>query len=159
MDSYLRKKHNLAVGEKDASVVRASSPQPASRSVSAEPPKRNVSIVDNKVEGPKKVAYKADLKELVDAISSVKNVIEDVKKHSDEGKEELKQKLQALSNQIDNIKADTEQTKAERLKSKLDNFISKYNQNEDAHSNALAVLEKDLSSMDKRIKDVEGHFE
>ena len=150
MDSYFRKAQTLKAGEKDVAVVRAASPQPAiNRSQSID--KRVERDVTNK-----KVAYQADVMDVVKKVEEVKNCVvvlqNSVKAHQDE----VSAKVDELHKQIGTVKQDTEQTKSERMKQKLDSFITSYNENEKAHSDSLVVINKEMAELEERVKTVEN---
>lgn len=144
--------------------------------------------VKEDVKQKKKMAYKEDIIEASDKIDKLgsslnlhkeehkknidelnKNIIlhkEEIKKTADElnknivqNKEETKKTIDELNKKIDSMKTDDELTKAEKVKNKLDNFITLYNENENIHSAAFIELNKELQKLNKRISNIEEMIE
>lgn len=160
MDQYLKKLDRLKAGERNPSVVRASS-----RSNSVEPVSRTVEFVveekgsagmSSSSSQNRKVAYLKDINDLNVCIDKLKDVVSQVKEAMDAINQDLRGKLEELGKQVENVKLDTEQTKSERIKQKLDSFITNYNQNETAHSDVLKSIELEIKELSKRLVDVES---
>lgn len=154
MESYFRKSHNLKAGEKDMSVSRTASPQPVNRSRSVDPKVRDEVLTER--HEAKKVAYQTDVQECVKKVNEVKDAVEEVKKCIKDHQEDVVVRVDELHKQIGNVKQDNEQTKSERMKQKLDDFITKYNDNEKAHSDAMVTIEKCVKEVDERLEAVEN---
>lgn len=165
MDSYLRRQHVLKSGEKDISIVK-------SRANSLEPPARNFNLdvkkdKDNNEEKNKegnvkgikreinplgKIAYKDDINNVHDKIRFIQD---DVLNKVDKSLKDLDEKLKVLSNKIEDKEQHSEN---ERVKIKLDNFISTYNNNEISHSDKIGLLEKNIFELNEKINDIESVF-
>jgi|688.fasta_scaffold72748_5 hypothetical protein len=157
MDLYLKKVENLkrpnqsiANVSRSTSVSRSASPQPQS-SVQNDEHKLEVREV-REVREVKKLVYKNDLVELSKNIETVKNDLNVLNSG-------LNDKLNSLASQMQNLKNELivqqEQSKTEKLKDKLNDFISKYNENEISHSDNIKQLETSLNELDVRVKDIE----
>lgn len=164
MDQYLKKLDRLKAGERNPSVVK-------SRSNSIEPRPREAKDIEvlsesanfgmvareNQAEFKnKKVAYQKDVVEVSLCVENVKNIVCALKETIEETNKELRNKIDELSKQIENVKLDTEQTKSERIKQKLDNFITNYNQNETAKSDVFKALETEIKNLSNRLGEIEN---
>lgn len=158
MDSYFKRNQILKSGEKDLSVVRASSVPPQSRSSSVEPPQTRSNenqkkelLCENKesCENKEKVCKVARLSH-IDTLEKKNQLLENVINV-------LQTDISSCVSQIDEIKKDlsnsNESSKNEKIKLRLDDFINKYNENEQAHSAALSALEKGLNNQLKTVSD------
>lgn len=153
MDGYSRKNQTLRAGERDLNIVRASSPQvtrsagEAARSSSVERPSRA---------DEDKLARIKDLNALSSVFESVKKSCADFQAQVEEQRAVTKRELEDLSKQILSVKQEAELAKSERLKQKLDSFITTYNDNELAHSNSFKEIEKTLKEICERMEQFES---
>lgn len=147
MESYNRKVHTLRAGEKDINVVRSASPQHQSvQSVQHVQPDQGIN----------KLVRVKDLQDITHVIETLTASISSLKDQLNECKTDSKKEIEEVSKQINNLKQETEQTKSERLKQKLDSFINTYNQNEVSHSDAFKDLDKALNNVVSRLEHVES---
>lgn len=146
MENYFKLQQNLRGGEKDSSVVKSQS-----RSQSVDVPRRMVATETAKPDAVaadakivRKIAFKTD-------IDCLKLSIEQISKSLVDKAESDKKTIDELSKKIDGLKHDEEYTKTDKLKLKLDNFIDKYNENENAHSNHIQSIETQLKVLDDKV--------
>lgn len=187
MDDYVRRQQILRGGERNVSVTRARSIDGAPRSTSVSTNQedqttlaKNVEVQDKEVKETKetkedtkqkkKIAYKDDLIEVLEKIENVgkslgfhkeesaKN-LDKTNKNIVQSGEEIKKLVDELNKRIDSMKIDEEQTKAERVKNKLDNFITLYNENENIHSSTFIDLNKEIQKLHKRLSAIEDMVE
>jgi hypothetical protein len=158
MEQYLKKLDRLKAGERQPSVVksRSNSVEPVARSVDPVSEERNSIVSSSSGSLSRKVAYQKDIVDLNGCIDKLAGVVCQVKEAMEGVSQDLKSKLDDLSKQVENVKLDTEQTKSERIKQKLDSFINNYNQNETAHSDVLKSLEMEIKELSKRLNEVEN---
>jgi hypothetical protein len=154
MDNYLKKIGNLKSGERSMSVSRSASPQPDIRRNSVEKTE-DLKQSSSQSMPVKKVVLKEDFNNLVSTVENIKNQLLVFVEESNKRNEELNVNFSSLRKEV---LVNDQQSKTERLKEKLDNFINKYNDNEIAHSDHIRAVEKEIYTLDSRVKSLEEMF-
>ena len=149
-DSYFKKAAVLKAGDRDVAIVRASSPQPRSQSV-----ERSVSAsVEKKLEDDK-IARIKDVQAVSARVEAAKELVNELHASNQASVRDLDRKIVELTESLNAVRLEADQTKTERLKQKLDSFIGAYNDNETAHSNMFHELQEMLKAVELRLSKVE----
>jgi len=157
MDSYLKKINNLRASDRSQSASRSRGPsaEPGPRvpvPVPVPVPPEKKTTEEPKVSKiSKKVAYKSDIEEVKKMVEESKIISMAVRSQVEEVKKSVMSKMDEhqASLERDCKKKQEEVNNCEKLKDKLDNFISSYNENEVAHSTLMKKVEDRLKNIEE----------